>query len=259
MATFKKTILSLLISVLLTGLFYALAFTSLFNLPEISFYIPSETEIKLILFISLFLTVFLLIFFLFNLRQDPHAIVQNRLKLLETSLIEQFFEHKEGFDKTRWNLELEQRREEIIIQLKQGIKASKKEMKKINAMIQRTWEKSILASGDTSAQVLKPVTNTSSTGSHGPRPGLLMKAAAVAAVSNVETEKSEAATTAELEEMEIVSPFSSILHDLSRNDIIKTREGIHYINEDALSPKTKSPAPQTLNRDFKELVDSVIS
>ena len=250
MATLKKTILSLLFSFLLISLFSALAFTGLFNLPEMNFYIPSETEMKLILLFSLFLTVFLLIFFLFNLRQDPITIVQNRLKLLETSLIEQFFEHKEGFDKTRWNLELEQRRKEIIVQLKQGIKASSKEMKKIDAMIKRIWENSILASGE-ATQGLKPDLR--------PGSGLLMKAAAVAATVNAEIIKTEAVATAELEELEIVSPFSSILHDLSRNDIIKVREGVHYVNGDALNPKSKSTAPNTLNRDFKELVDSVIS
>ena len=242
MTTLKKTVLSLLISVLICGFFYALAFIRL-----IDFHIPSEAEVTPIFIVSLFITVFLVIFFLFNLRRDPIALVQNRLKLLEASLVEQFFEHKEGFDKMRWNQEFELRRKEIINQLKQGIKASKKEMKKIDVMIHNCLENSLFASQ-----------GRVSTGK-----GLLMKAAAVAASTNMQIVKKAAVIKKEKieeDELEIVSPFSSILHDLSKNDIIKVREGVHYVDGDALSPKSKSTAPsQTLNREFKELVDSVIT
>ena len=43
---------------------------------------------------------------------------------------------------------------------------------------------------------------------------------------------------------------------LTGTGIIKEREGIHYINEDALT--TESESSGTFNREFKDLVDSVI-
>ena len=95
---------------------------------------------KVILLISFFLTVYLTVFLLFNLRQDSVTIVQNRLKQLQISLIEQFYDRKGDVDWARWSRELEQRRDEINIQLKQGVKTSAVQDKDIDALIDKSWD-----------------------------------------------------------------------------------------------------------------------
>ena len=96
---------------------------------------------KIILLASFFLTVYLTIFLLFNLRQDSVTIVQNRLKQLQISLIEQYYERKSDVDWNRWSRELEQRRDEISGELKQGIKASSSgKNKDIDVLIDKSWD-----------------------------------------------------------------------------------------------------------------------
>ena len=100
----------------------------------------SET-LKLILLVSFFFTVFLTVFLFFNLKQDPVSIVQNRLKQLQISLIEQFYEQKDDFNLFRWKKELEHRRDEIQVLLKRGIKTvSDSENKKIVSFIEKSWD-----------------------------------------------------------------------------------------------------------------------
>ena len=81
------------------------------------------TILKIILLLAFFLTTYLIIYLLFNLRQDPLIVVQNRLKQLQISLIEQFYERKSEADWARWIRELEHRREEVRALLKRGVKA----------------------------------------------------------------------------------------------------------------------------------------
>jgi len=120
--TSKKAALSLLIVVLLVGAFSGLAFSGLFDfISKEAFLFP--TTMNIILFASLVLTTFLIVFLLFNLRQDPLVVIQNRLKRLQISLIEQFYEDKSDADWARWIGELEQRREEVRALLKRGVKA----------------------------------------------------------------------------------------------------------------------------------------
>ncbi|MCL2478755.1 MAG: hypothetical protein FWF22_04595, partial [Treponema sp.] len=105
---------------------------------------------KIILLISFFLTVYLIFFLLLNLRQDSVTIVQNRLKQLQISLIEQFYERKAAMDWSRWGLELEQRREEIRSELKKGIKDKTKngESKNdIDQLIDKSWDELLAVIG----------------------------------------------------------------------------------------------------------------
>jgi len=105
---------------------------SLFSFPQ---------TMRVILLLSFFLTVYLTIFLFFNLRQDSVTIVQNRMKKLQISLIEQYYERKSDVDWSRWSRELEQRREEIGAQLKRGIKiASGNKAKDIDTLIDKSWE-----------------------------------------------------------------------------------------------------------------------
>jgi len=103
---------------------------------------------KIILLVSFFLTVYLTIFLLFNLRQDSVTIVQNRLKQLQISLIEQYYDRKSDMDWGRWSRELEQRREEIGAQLKRGIKtASKSKSADIDTLIDKSWDELLSVMG----------------------------------------------------------------------------------------------------------------
>ncbi len=77
---------------------------------------------KLILLASFFLTTYLIIFLLFNLQQDSMTVIQNRLKRLQISLFEEYYDRKGDMDWSRWSRELEQRREEVRNELKRGIK-----------------------------------------------------------------------------------------------------------------------------------------
>jgi len=97
---------------------------------------------QIILLLSFFLTVYLTIFLLFNIRQDSVTIVQSRMKKLQISLIEQYYERKSDIDWSRWRRELEQRREDIHIQLKQGVKVApgSARAKDIDAMIDKSWD-----------------------------------------------------------------------------------------------------------------------
>jgi hypothetical protein len=98
---------------------------------------------KIILLAAFFLTVYLTVFLLFNLRQDSLTIVQNRLKQLQISLIEQYYDRKNDIDWGHWSRELEQRREEIRGELKQGIKTKprgKDEKDDIDVLIDKSWD-----------------------------------------------------------------------------------------------------------------------
>ncbi|MDR1319203.1 MAG: hypothetical protein LBJ90_06215, partial [Treponema sp.] len=96
------------------GIYYGhLVDESLFSFPQ---------AMKVILLVAIFLTIYLTVFFFFNLQQDTMTIVQNRLKGLQISLIEQFYDRKGDMDWTHWTRELEQRREDIRTEVKHGIR-----------------------------------------------------------------------------------------------------------------------------------------
>jgi len=98
-------------------------------------------NMKVILLACFFLTIYLAIFLLFSLKQEPVSIIQNRLKLLQISLLEQFYELRGDGDWDRWIRELENRREEINTLLKQGIRPVSGDLnEKINTLINKSWD-----------------------------------------------------------------------------------------------------------------------
>jgi len=335
---------------------------------------------KIILLLAFFLTIYLIIFLLFNLRQDPLTVVQNRLMQLQISLIEQFYERKSEVDWARWIKELEHRREEIRALMKRGIKTgSGSDSGDMDILINKSWDEllSILGSqrslsspGETGIdeekitsiiqKLLEARTGAPSSVSPQGKTGLLVKAASIAdgvkntklaeeievleeldnaedlgiAESDVDVLASQIEFSPDIEtevaddelfngtksqgELEIVSPFSTMMFDFSPTDdadagkesakevqlkedsdnelnidaaeglplittpfsgisssmvietleifngesqangdgaIIREREGVHYISKDVLAPSPEFAA--TLNREFKELVDSV--
>ena len=97
--------------------------------------------LKIILLATFFFTVYLTIFLLLNFRQDPVSLVQNRVKKLQLSLVEQFFEQKNETEWVRWVRELENRREEISIELKRGINpGTNNNSHQIDKLINNSWD-----------------------------------------------------------------------------------------------------------------------
>ena len=148
------------------------------------FFVPQI--MKIILLLSFFFTVYLTVFLFFNFRQDSVTIIQNRVKRLQISLIEQYYEHKTNVDWSRWSRELEQRREDIRAELKRGIKsASNSKAKDIDTFIDKSWDELLF---------LAPAS-----------------AAAGSAVLAEEAEKPEAAEEVEvLEEIDIVEEIEEL-------------------------------------------------
>ncbi|MDR3191599.1 MAG: hypothetical protein LBT87_00875 [Treponema sp.] len=92
---------------------------------------------KIILLVSFFLTVYLALFLFLNLRQDPVAVVENRLKKLRIALLEHYYDAPEEAERNHWGRELELRREEIRSALKRGLKAKGGDL---DARIDRAWD-----------------------------------------------------------------------------------------------------------------------
>ena len=111
---------------------------------------------KLILLASFFLTTFLIILLLFNLEPDTTTIVRERLKRLQISLLEEYYEKKEAIDWNRWSREMEQRREVIRGELKRGLsrKPKKKLEQDIDTLIDKSWDEFLtIIGGKTSPQI----------------------------------------------------------------------------------------------------------
>ncbi|MDR2258008.1 MAG: hypothetical protein LBE14_02540 [Treponema sp.] len=110
---------------------------------------------KVILLVSIFLTIYLIIFLLLNLRQDTMTVIQNRLKGLQISLIEQYYDHKGDMDWTHWTRELEQRREDIRAEVKRGIRTTqgRRSEEDIDSLIDKSWDELLaVISGHRNAQ-----------------------------------------------------------------------------------------------------------
>ncbi|MDR1618182.1 MAG: hypothetical protein LBS06_03935 [Treponema sp.] len=105
---------------------------------------------KTILLTAFFLTIYLVIFLFFNLRQDTMTIVQDRLKNLQISLIEQYYDRKGDVDWNHWSRELEQRREDIRIEVKRGIKTKKGQRAEedIDSLIDKSWDELLTVIGN---------------------------------------------------------------------------------------------------------------
>jgi hypothetical protein len=92
---------------------------------------------KIILLASFFLTAFLVVFLVFNLRQDPVMVVENRLKKLQISLLEHYYDTADETERNHWSREMEQRREDIRAELKRGLRVKSVEL---DALIDRSWD-----------------------------------------------------------------------------------------------------------------------
>jgi hypothetical protein len=108
---------------------------------ENSFEFPDA--MKVILLVSTFITLYLVIFLIFNLRQDTMTVIQNRLKSLQISLIEQYYDRKGDVDWNNWSRELEQRRDDVRAEVKRGIhisRSNKRSEENIDTLIDKSWD-----------------------------------------------------------------------------------------------------------------------
>jgi hypothetical protein len=112
---------------------------------EALFVFPSG--MKIILLVSFILTVYIVVFLLMNIRQDPMAVIQSRLKRLQVNLIEEYYEHKNDADWTHWQRELEQRREEVRSELKRGLGDKTEKNGQIDSFIDNAWDELLAVIG----------------------------------------------------------------------------------------------------------------
>jgi hypothetical protein len=107
---------------------------------EVLFILPEA--LKIILLGAFFLSLYLSVFLIFNFRQDPILVIQNRLKRLRLNLIEEYYDLKGDLDWDRWRRELEQRRGEIHAELKRGIRfrSGRNEAEGIDFLIDKFWD-----------------------------------------------------------------------------------------------------------------------
>jgi hypothetical protein len=291
-------------------------------------------SMKLILLISFFLTVYLTVFLLFSLKQEPVAIIQNRLKRLQVSLLEQFYETKDEEDWNRWVRELKHRKEEISALLKQGIRPASRNLdEEIDILINKSWGEFLTLLGSRresgfDVEKLRSALNSVLaalpkegkdliSGGEAPqakkaKTGLLGRASAIVQeieetdpveeleeleeVEELEGIKSKEASEVDIDalasqiefspetqpepagddsienDLEIVSPFSAMLDDFTdtidyedpeqedvtthQGTVIKEKGGLPFVSADALNQDEKEA--EYINRDFKNLVDSVI-
>ncbi|MDR1095947.1 MAG: hypothetical protein LBL31_06130 [Spirochaetaceae bacterium] len=98
-------------------------------------------SLKILLLALFFVSMFLALFLLANVRQDPMAVVQSRLKRLQAGLIREYYEQKTDRELEQWGVELMRRREEIRRELRHGLKAKigRKLDEDINAYIDMSW------------------------------------------------------------------------------------------------------------------------
>jgi hypothetical protein len=99
---------------------------------------------KLILKVSILLTFFLVFFFMLNLKPNSVTIVKNRLTRLRESLFKQLYADKSAQERTKWILELEQRRDEIKLQLKRNIRLKSRQGTIVNSVIDKSWDEMLV-------------------------------------------------------------------------------------------------------------------
>ena len=218
------------------------------------FFLPPA--MRIIFLASVFITLFLIIFLLFNFRQEPATVVQNRLKQLQVLLVEQFYELKGEADWTHWMRDLDQRRDEIIVQLKNGLNfTSREESEGVDNIINKSWDELLAVFGGRKGEgideeklqsilkrVLADLTKNqiqhfshaagriAGTGDSDGKPSLLMRAAAIVKELEETEEMEELEEPKDLEEIasEGDSPASEYRSDLSGDDIAYLASKIEF-------------------------------
>ncbi|MDR0513029.1 MAG: hypothetical protein LBG93_08025 [Treponema sp.] len=103
------------------------------------FFLFSQT-MRTILLVLILLTAFLTVFFILNIKQEPVVVVESRMRKLQIALFQQYYQSDVNIDLNRWKWELQQRKEQIGEQLKNGLGiTSPNEVKNIDDLIEDSW------------------------------------------------------------------------------------------------------------------------
>ena len=179
------------------------------------FYISEP--MKLILKLSIFLTFFLTLFFLLNIKPNPEMLVKNRIKRLRDNLFEKLYINKSVQERSRWILELEQRRDEIRSELKQKLKLSRRQEAVIDDLIDKSWDELIAVLKSGSGKVTAADT------------AKLENAEALAEIEEAETLE-EIGAAEEIEEIEEVETLEE-MEEVEELEEIEEAEELEEIEE----------------------------
>jgi hypothetical protein len=113
------------------------------------------SELKALLIASIFTTLFVVFFLITNIKPDAVAVVQNRLKELQVSLMHEYYQLMGDMDWAVWRRELEQRREDVKNELCRGIKVKKGGdiESYINSFFNRSWDGLLAAIGSRTGMI----------------------------------------------------------------------------------------------------------
>jgi len=167
-------------------------------------------SMKIVLYLSMFLTFYLVLFFLINLRPHALTVVRTRLERLRENLFEQLYVNKSSQERVKWVLELEQRREEIRLELKNNLKMNSRTEKEIDGIIDKSWDDllavmkagSLVSPPPAEATVVKPSASKTK------------KIEKVEELEELEKIEEAEEPDEDIPELEIVSPFSSMFSSL---------------------------------------------
>ncbi|MDR2343456.1 MAG: hypothetical protein LBD86_02860 [Spirochaetaceae bacterium] len=122
-------------------------------LPEKLFAFPDM--LKALLAAAVFITLFVFLFLVLNAKPDAVAIVQNRLKELQVSLMHEYYQLMGDMDWAVWRRELEQRRTDVKNELCRGIKIKKGSGIEayINSFFNRSWDSLLAAIGNRTGMI----------------------------------------------------------------------------------------------------------
>jgi hypothetical protein len=88
------------------------------------------------------ITVFIIIFWFMNLKQDPVVIIQHRMKRLQISLLNEYFDLKDDMDWRQWKRAIAGRREDVRRELLRGFNEHKNAgvYKYVNSFFDKSWD-----------------------------------------------------------------------------------------------------------------------
>ena len=106
-------------------------------------------ELKLLIYISTFITIFLVIFLIFSFKRNPELVLQKRVKKLQLEIIEEYLEKNETLDFYEIVKKLKSRKADLSSDILKSLNVhSKKKQKKLDLILDQSWEEIFNALGN---------------------------------------------------------------------------------------------------------------
>ena len=106
-------------------------------------------ELKLLIYISTFITIFLVIFLIFSFKRNPELVLQKRVKKLQLEIIEEYLEKNETLDFYEIVKKLKSRKADLSSDILKSLNVhSKKKQKKLDLILDQSWEEIFSALGN---------------------------------------------------------------------------------------------------------------